>query len=628
MGRKSRHKLERRLGQVQPTAKEAERAMAKAERRARHTPPTVEAYERVAASGPAQLAAALVSRHATRIENLDAVAQLSMNQCLPHLLSVFELDAVFVRRGHCLTQHGTPHESPWPTHLSWSLLSTIAALRLMLASQTVGAAIVLRQQLGRWTLLLALAAGIGRRRHESIESFIARAWTHSTMDNLGTFAPDIAAADRFDDLDEHPRTTGVIDTDHEHVQIDDRALCPAHLYHALSRLVDAEQADQDVEHEAVHDLDAEDSATDAHDSADALSDTLALCIIQMRLAVAAMCHARKDPDTAQAISPISGQERGLTRDTSETPLPPRKSLVTRLAPSLVPLVGSELASVANIDDLGKLFIKYHTVLTDGSHDQHYPPQQLAEFAFAAHRCARFLITETAHAQDLELSDGRLKIQQHLTPRSPQILTAEFAALCAHWNQSRPEIAAAARQISSTLLAGYWIWLEEDDRAMGILQCTLHQAARLRTWHIHPDAAQALQSTTWTTPRRWMNIAGWSQYRSLDRTLFEFAHANRESRLDAAEILLEDHHDDPESPLAQRIARQTALDKVTALAAVETIRVVAAHQSVAIANAMREALHERGLDTRTTPARRPPNKRTSPRRTAQDTTATPDIPLID
>lgn len=188
MGRKSRHKLERRLGQVQPTAKEAERAMAKAKRHAQRIPPTVEAYERVAASGPARLTEALVGRHATRIENLDAVAQLSMNQCLRHLLSVCELDAVFVRRGHCLTQHGTPHESPWPTHLSWSLLSTIAALRLILAGQTVGAAIVLRQQLGRWTLLLALAAGIGRRGHESIESFIARVWTHSTMDNLGTFA--------------------------------------------------------------------------------------------------------------------------------------------------------------------------------------------------------------------------------------------------------------------------------------------------------------------------------------------------------------------------------------------------------------------------------------------------------
>ena len=42
------------------------------------------------------------------------------------------------------------------------------------------------------------------------------------------------------------------------------------------------------------------------------------------------------------------------------------------------------------------------------------------------------------------------------------------------------------------------------------------------------------------------MAGWSKFRSLDRALFEFAHANRESRLDAAAIL-NDHRNDPESP---------------------------------------------------------------------------------
>src|SRR5271155_1899301 len=118
VGRTSRHKRERRLGQVQSTPKQVERATLKAQRRARNVPPTVEAYERVAASGPTRLIETLIGRHSTRIDNLDAVAQLSMDHCLRHLVSVCELDAVFVRQGHQLTQHATPHESPWPTHLS------------------------------------------------------------------------------------------------------------------------------------------------------------------------------------------------------------------------------------------------------------------------------------------------------------------------------------------------------------------------------------------------------------------------------------------------------------------------------------------------------------------------------
>jgi hypothetical protein len=435
------------------------------------------------------------------------------------------------------------------------------------------------------------------------------------MDKLGLYSADVAARDIFDDLDDHPRTTGVIDTDHEHVRIDGRALCPAHVYHALCQLIDGQQADQRIECEVVHDLDVENSPTDLNDPADILLDTLALCMIQMQLATAATYVVSRDPETMRGIPFVSAPERRLSQHTSDIQLPVSKPPVTRLTPALVPLVDSELATFTTVDDLWPLYTDYHAVLVARSPARQCTPQELAELAFAAHRFSRLLVTAAAHAQDRKISDGRLTIHQHLTTASPYVLTAEFAALCALWNQSRPEIAAAATQISSTLLSGYWLWLEDDDRAMGILRCTLHQTARLRSWHVHADAAQALQSTSWTTPRRWMSIAGWSKFRSLDRALFEFAHDNRESRLDASGIL-NDHRNDPESPLSQRVARQIALDKVTALAAAETIRVVAAHQSPVIADTMREALHRRGLNIETNPARRQPKRHTSPRRTAE------------
>jgi hypothetical protein len=628
MGRKSRHKLERRLGQVQSTPKQVQRARLKAQRRARNVPPTVEAYERVAAGGPTRLVETLIGRYSTRIDNLDAVAQRSMDHSLGPLLSVCELDAMFIRQGHQLDQHSPPHESPWPTHLSWSLESTIAALRLMLAGQTLGAAIILRQQLGRWTLLLARAGPVVQGRREPIESFIARAWTRHAMDKLGLHTFDVALNDIFDDLDDHPRTTGAIDTDHEHVHIDGRALCPAHVYHTLGELIDAQHADQRIECEATHDLDAEPSPTDTNGLAAILLDALALCLLQMRLAAVTTYVLKRDRDAMRGIPLVSSlPERRPLQRPSGIQLALSKPVATRLPPALVPLVDPEFATFVAVADLGPLYTDYHTALADRSTAQRCTPEQLAELTLAAHRFPRLLVTADAHAQDREISDERLKIHQHLTCASPYVLTAEFAALCALWNPSRPQIAAAATQISSTLLAGYWLWIEEDDRAMGILRCTLHHAARLRTWHVHPDAAQALQSTSCTTPRRWITMAGWSKFRSLDRALFEFAHANRESRLDAATIL-NDHRSDPESPISERVARQLALDAVTVLAAAETLRVVAAHQSPAIADTMHEALHQHGLDVPTNPARRQPNKRTPPPRTAQDTTTTPDIPLLD
>jgi hypothetical protein len=293
----------------------------------------------------------------------------------------------------------------------------------------------------------------------------------------------------------------------------------------------------------------------------------------------------------------------------------------------VPLVDGEVATVGALADLWPLYTDYHTALADRFTAQRSTPQQLAELTFAAHRFSRLLVTADARAQDHKISDARLKLHQHLTPVSPHVLTAEFAALCALWNQSRPQIAAAATQISSTLLSGYWLWIEEDDRAMGILRCTLHQAARLRTWHVHPDAAQELQSTSAAAPLRWITVAGWSKFRSLDRALFEFAHANRESRLDAAGIL-NDHRNDPDSTISQRVARQTALDTVTVLAAAETLRVVAAQQSPAIADTMRDALHQCGLDVPTNPARKQPNKRTSLPARRKTPPQSLDIPLLE
>ena len=153
-----------------------------------------------------------------------------------------------------------------------------------------------------------------------------------------------------------------------------------------------------------------------------------------------------------------------------------------------------------------------------------------------------------------------------------------------------------------------------DLALGILAVARRRRPRhghtaMHTAPIHsialvdnsPGTARALQNIARTTPRRWRNVAGWQKHRSLDRALFEFAHANWQSRVDATNHLLDIHYDCAEDRLQQRVARQTALDKVTAIAAAETIRVVAAQQSPAIATTMREALHNSGLaSSQTTP----------------------------
>lgn len=442
------------------------------------------------------------------------------------------------------------------------------------------------------------------------------------MDMVGQYSTDVGAGDIFDDIDNHPPTKGVIRTEHEHVQLDRRTICPAHVYHELCQLIDALPPDRPTDCEVVHDLDAEDSATDA------LCDALSLCLMQMRLASSGKGAVSRHPDAAHALGSESALGRPPALPASTTPVPLGTSPLTRPTPALVPLARTELASSTNINELFQLYTDYHAVLADRSRAEHPTPRELAELAFAAHRYIRFAITEHSHALDLEHSHGRLQIRRHLGPRSAQILTAEFAALCAHWNQSRPHIAAAATQISATLLSGYWLWLEEDDRAMGILRCTLHHAARLRLWHTKPDAAQELQTTPSTTPSRWRTVAGWSQHRSLDLALFDYAHANRESRIDAPALLFRDYGEYAEDWLSQRQAREVALDKVTTLAATEIMKVVDTHQSRTLADTMRQALHNSGLDLHTSPARRQPEGRATANRAAHDASTTADTPLLD
>jgi hypothetical protein len=73
----------------------------------------------------------------------------------------------------------------------------MAAIRLLLAGQFVGAAIIVRQQLGRWTLLHAETACEETDAPESADELVARVWTWSAIVKLGKRTADVLAEGRF-----------------------------------------------------------------------------------------------------------------------------------------------------------------------------------------------------------------------------------------------------------------------------------------------------------------------------------------------------------------------------------------------------------------------------------------------
>jgi hypothetical protein len=596
MGKKSRLKAARRSGLRPPTSKERQRAELKAHRRAHSVAPTEDDYGRAAAAGPDVLAYALAARHTARIDNLSRIPQKHLEKCYQQLHCLHEVSAACAnhRYGPLLLRG---HMFQLTDHLTWAVDSAMAAIRLLLAGQYAGAAIIVQQQLGRWTLLLAQTVCDEPDPLESADEILARVWTWRAIEKLGRRTADVLAEARFDDIDELTPAASTA-TSYACVRLADRRMiCPATVYRHLSQIASATRCAAATAWECTDGLDPASIPPAVDAATGCISDGLELCILNLQEAVTALNQTfehlsttdNDPPTTSSAVTHGRRDDRpAVWRSKLDDPA------VSSLTPALIPLTPIALATSSTWNSLGGLYGHYRNEHASLSSRTPRSPEDIAKLAFAAHRYNRLLIAEENHQADLMTMSKQL-VAQHLSPRCAYILTAELAGLCARWNQSRPEISNAAMLISSTLRSGYWLWLEEDDRAMGILRWTLHHTARLRAWYTNAELARQLESISLASHTDWITAAGWSNLMHLDLALFEFAHANPHSRQDTTDTLGDARAIDRTDPTHTRLSRQKVLDWATELAASEIVRVVAAQQSTLIAEAMQEALQLHVLD---------------------------------
>lgn len=554
-----------------------------------------------AIAGPNAVADALVAHHAARIENLGSIPEQRFEKCyrqLYYLHDVSVASGLFLD-GQFLLRRDSSNTADY---MLWAAQSAIAAIRLLLAGQFVGAAILVRQQLGRWTLLLADSADAafdGPDRPKSTDELMKRVWTESAITALGRRVTDVLAEGRFDDIDDTEEPlAGLSTTTFARIRLaNGRSVCPVAIYRRLSQISSGTASSAAARWECLQKLDPKQipSAVDAVVSC--ISDGLELCILNLQHAVGIFSRALQQHNSAE--------EFWLKASAPESDVVPSEEFTVRLSelcdsevptltPGLIPITPVELAAPHNWDYLGDFHGQYCS-RPDLSFIAIQPARaEVAKLAFLAHRYTRLSIVEESQLADLKSMTGDVVVP-HISPKCAYVLTAELAVMCARWNRSRHEIATAAMLISSTLRSGYWLWLEEDDRAMGILRWTLHHAARLRSWHINAELARELESGSLTSHRDWIIAAGWQDLLDLDLALFEFAHANPDSRADATGTLRDDPSSDDNASAHIRRARQEVLDQVTGLAASETIRIIAARQSTSIAQAMQEMLRMQGLD---------------------------------
>ena len=161
-------------------------------------------------------------------------------------------------------------------------------MRLLLAGQIVGAALVARHQLERWTNFLAFNTETDHRRGEDTLTYVARVW--SAADAPIRQAPnpdaflDIEVSE--EDGQEADYSTGEPGLDHSHVLIGDQDICPAVVFASLSDILHCTENIDLIAWDAIDRCAPDSVPQSAVIGYLVIADALRLCAEQIRYALA------------------------------------------------------------------------------------------------------------------------------------------------------------------------------------------------------------------------------------------------------------------------------------------------------------------------------------------------------
>lgn len=559
MGRASRRRKELREPpksdeeSIRRIARDAHRAQRRAFRRGS----SVSEYEALASLGSRHVLEAMIARHNQRMLNMEKLPPVAVEPLMSALLSIGYMDFAFRELGVTRDRPPSSYGDSWIDHLSWGADSAYAAARLLFSGQFVGGTVILRSQFERWTENAAYNTGVVHRNGESAASFAGRAWA-KCHDNF-PFAPRVVSGGGDGGITENSSSEcpqGSVDDPVVLIGGDHRVY-PAKLMDSMSNLLHARGPWVGVVRwEAGQLLDGPPPPS-LGDCAASLSDVLMLNLRQIRLCLATLAQEQGRSHLPQKIFTSSferayGGGRG-PKFPSLIPLLPEAGLQPAIVAGLVAAAQAHADVMRGRRPAGRL----------------YRDDEFAHLHFYERRAraARWAIKafemEKERIGDLDFN--------HLASRNFRYLVAaEMAGLMSVWLQGSPAGDAAAA-CSSALRSAYWLWLEDDDRTLGALRVLLEQCARLRAWTEKPERAEKLEGLSSTTPKDWMNAAGWRRLSALNKALGEFSHAHANVRMDGArEILQKIQEGDLDPDHSLHLARGSALDALAILLLAESI----------------------------------------------------------
>ncbi len=552
MGQASRRRKELRKPPSSPEeeSRRAYRKANRAQRRASRYDSSLAQYEELAARGSGYVIEGMIARHNARMENMAKLPPPAIEPVTSALLSIGFTDFALRELGATRDRSPSSYGGDWVDHLAWGADSAYSAARLLFSGQFIGATTILRSQFERWTENAAYNTGISHRRGESVADYAARAWAKCHKNypfapqeiNAGPKATEDADGPHLDSAQGSPPGPSVLIGD-------DYEVYPSALMNSMSDLLHSRGPWIDVVHwESGQLLDGVPPAA-LGEASTGLADVMTLNLRQIRLCLATLAEEEGKTDLPRRIF-LGSIERA--RGGHKPPA----------FPSLIPLLpntGLTPGIVAGLKDAARA----HASVMQGKKPagRLYRDDEFALLHFYERRARA--ATWALKAFDLEKRRmGKLDFEHLETRNFRYLIAAEMAGLISVWLKRSPAADAAAA-CSSAMRSAYWLWLEDDDRALAALRVLLEQCGRLRVWTEKPEKADKLERSPSSTPKDWLTAAGWRRLSALNKALGEFSHAHANIRWDGArEILQKIQHEkiDPDDSL--HMARGHALDALT------------------------------------------------------------------
>jgi hypothetical protein len=448
--------------------------------------------------------------------------------CLPTVTGYIEFDVALSEMGVNFRPTVSLGET-WVDQLAWGLDSVAASTRLLMCMQVVGASIITRSQLERWSTNLAGNVSLPQAPGEDTVSWMRRVWEFPGAQNILFWHE----ADRPNCFTVRPM---------------ERQVDAGNLFAELSELLHGRGSLLDA---LWWEVDGFESLLQAGhvQSLGLVSDALALCVNQIQGGLAGAAHDSGRLSTCNNVetTPIIGPIRGLFAN-----------LMPYIWPIELRLVEDD-ERLFRIAAAGARYQMEVAKAVDGETPA-FPPAVAPAMAFAERRTRAYNLARAA----LDIEKGYLG--SAFDPRRMSevtlgaIFASEMAGLLARWTRDRGDVEVSAAFVlsASSLRSGVRLWLEDDYRAMGCLRVVLEQLARIRTWRTKPEIAHKLEARTKTTPRDWINKCGWNRLRLLLKALGEFAHGADPNNWYAAHDVLIRTNQGEDQHLAQRTGRTSTL----------------------------------------------------------------------